>query len=236
MSARIPLLLLPGLLTDERLFAHPIAQLSDISQPVVADFSAGDSIASLARAALEQVPPGPFALAGLSMGGYVALEILRRAPDRVRALALLNTNARPDSAESTENRRRLIELSGRDFEAVFQALLPRLVHPERLRDRALTDLLRAMADRVGPEVFRRHQNAIIGRIDSRSHLAAIACPTLVVAGREDAIMPLAVSEEMAGAIPGARLAVIERCGHVSTLEQPEAVTALLRPWIPSAPA
>ena len=236
MTTRIPLLLLPGLLTDERLFAHQVAHLADLSQPVVANLGAGDSVAALAKAALERVPSGPFALAGLSMGGYVALEIMRMAPDRVRSLALLNTNARADSAESSENRRRLIALSERDFDAVFAALLPRLVHPERLADAALTGVLRAMARAVGPEVFRRHQQAIIARPDSRPHLAAITCPTLVVAGREDAIMPLEVSQEMATGIPGARLEVIERCGHVSSLEHPETVTALLRAWIPRAPA
>jgi pimeloyl-ACP methyl ester carboxylesterase len=236
MSARIPLLLLPGLLTDERLFGPQLPALSGATRPIVADLAAGESMAELARGAIAQAPPGPFLVAGLSMGGYVALEVLRAAPGRVRGLALLNTNARADSAESTENRRRLMALAERDFEAVFQALLPRLLHPSRLQEAAITGLLRDMAHALGPQAFRRHQQAIIERIDSRPHLAAIECPTLVIAGREDAIMGLDAAEEIAAAVPGARLEVIERCGHVSTLEQPEAVTELLAQWITSATA
>jgi pimeloyl-ACP methyl ester carboxylesterase len=236
MSARIPLLLLPGLLTDERLFGPQLPALSGATRPIVADFAAGESMAELARGAIAQAPPGPFLVAGLSMGGYVALEVLRAAPGRVRGLALLNTNARADSAESTENRRRLMALAERDFEAVFQALLPRLLHPSRLQEAAITGLLRDMALVLGPQAFRRHQQAIIERIDSRPHLAAIDCPTLVVAGREDAIMGLDAAEEIVAAVPGARLEVIERCGHVSTLEQPGAVTAHLAQWITSATA
>ena len=234
MTATIPLLLLPGLLTDARLFGHQVQALSGVARSIVADFSAGESIADLARAALAQAPPGPLALAGLSMGGYVALEIVRREPGRIRALALLNTNARADSPESTQNRQRLMALADRDFEAVLQALMPKLVHPDHLSDAALTGLLADMGRSLGATIFRRHQAAIIGRVDCRPHLAAITCPTLVVAGREDAIMPMEASEEMANAIPGARLEVIERCGHVSTLEQPEAATSLLHAWMKRA--
>lgn len=234
MTATIPLLLLPGLLTDARLFGHQVQALSGIARSTVADLSAGETIADFARIALGQLPPGPFAVAGLSMGGYVALEIVRREPRRVRAMALLNTNARADSAESIENRRRLMALADRDFEAVLQALMPRLLHPDHLADAALTGLLSDMGRSLGAAIFKRHQRAIIGRIDSRAHLASIACPTLVVAAREDAIMPMEVSEEMARAIPGARFEVVERCGHVSTLEQPEAVSSLLRAWMARA--
>ena len=147
------------------------------------------------------------------------------------AFALLNTNARPDSAESAQNRRRLMDLAGRDFEGVIAALLPRQMTKEHLGNPRLVATITAMAHAVGAEAFLRQQAAIIGRVDSRASLAKIGCPTLVLAAREDAIMPMEVSEEMARGIPGARLEVVEHCGHVSSIEQPEAVSALLRTWI-----
>jgi len=229
-----PLLLLPGLLTDERLFAPQVAALADVAQPVVADLTGADTIAALATSAIARMPAGRFAVAGLSMGGYVALEVARQAPDRISAIALLNTNARPDSPESSENRRRLVALGERDFAAVNATLIPKLLHPDHLEDANLLRLLDDMANAIGLEAFKRQQAAIIGRIDSRPHLAAIRAPAMVLAAREDLIMPMEVSEEMARAIPGARLEVVEHCGHLSSLEQPGAVTARLRAWIQSA--
>jgi pimeloyl-ACP methyl ester carboxylesterase len=231
---KMPLLLLPGLLTDERLFEHQVRNLSDVCLPVVADLTAADTIAAMADGALARMPAGRFAVAGLSMGGYVALEIARRVPERLAAIALLNTNARADSPESTENRRRLVAIGERDFASVNAALLPRLVHPDRLGDARLVKLLDGMADAIGLQAFKRQQAAIIGRIDSRPHLGAIRAPAMVLAAREDAIMPMEVSEEMARGIPGARLEIVENCGHVSSIEQPEAVTQRLRAWIQSA--
>lgn len=231
---KTPLLLLPGLLTDERLFAHQVQHLSGISQPVVADLSGADTIAALAASAIARMPAGRFAVAGLSMGGYVALEVARQAPGRVAAIALLNTNARADSPESTENRRRLVALAERDFASVNAALLPKLLHPDRLGDQRLVQLLDDMARAIGVAGFKRQQAAIIGRIDSRPHLAAIRVPAMVLAARQDAIMPMEVSEEMANGIPGARLEIVEHCGHVSSIEQPEAVTQRLRAWMQSA--
>jgi pimeloyl-ACP methyl ester carboxylesterase len=231
---KTPLLLLPGLLTDERLFGHQVRNLSDVSQPVVADLTGADTIAALADAAIALMPAGRFAVAGLSMGGYVALEIARRVPGRLAAIALLNTNARADSPESTDNRRRLLAIAERDFASVNAALLPRLLHPDRLDDARLVKLLEDMARATGLAGFKRQQAAIIARIDSRPHLGAIRAPAMVLAAREDAIMPMEVSEEMARGIPGARLEIVEHCGHVSSIEQPEAVTARLRAWIQSA--
>ena len=230
---KTPLLLLPGLLADARLFDCQVRHLSDVAQPTVADLTVADTIAKLATEAVRRMPAGRFAVAGLSMGGYVALEVMRQVPERVSALALLNTNARADSAESTESRRRLMALADRDFAAVNAALVPKLLHPDHLKDARLTNLLDDMANSVGVQGFKSQQAAIIGRIDSRPHLAAIRAPTMVLAAREDAIMPMEVSEEMARGIPGARLEVVEHCGHLSSIEQPEAVTALLRAWIGS---
>jgi pimeloyl-ACP methyl ester carboxylesterase len=169
------------------------------------------------------------------MGGYVALEILRQAPERVSALALLNTNARPDSAESTENRRRLVALAERDFEAVIAALMARLLSPEHLADAAITATISQMAHAVGREAFARQQEAIIGRADSRPSLAKIRCPTLVLGARGDAIMPLELLEEISAGIAGSKLVVVEESGHMAPLEQPEAVTDALYLWIAGEP-
>jgi pimeloyl-ACP methyl ester carboxylesterase len=231
---KTPLLLLPGLLTDARLFEPQLRGLAQIADPVVADLAGADNIAALAKGAIARMPPGRFAVAGLSMGGYVALEVMRQAPERVSALALLNTNARPDTAEGTANRRRLMALAEKDFPAVNAALVPKLLHPDHAKDARLVKLLDDMAFAIGVEGFKRQQEAIIGRIDSRAHLGAIRVPAMVLAAREDQIMPLEVSEEMAHGIPGARLEMVEHCGHLSSLEQPDAVTALLRAWIQRA--
>jgi pimeloyl-ACP methyl ester carboxylesterase len=159
---------------------------------------------------------------------------MRQAPGRVSALALLNTNARPDTAEGTANRRRLMALAEKDFPAVNAALVPKLLHPDHVKDARLVKRLDDMAFAIGVEGFKRQQEAIIGRVDSRPHLGAIRVPAMVLAAREDLIMPLEVSEEMARGIPGARLEMVEHCGHLSSLEQPDAVTALLRAWIQRA--
>ncbi|MGZ5031616.1 MAG: alpha/beta fold hydrolase [Usitatibacter sp.] len=222
---------LPGLLEDADAFEEVIAGLREVAICSVADMTRADSIAGLAKAALAQAPAGPLHLAGHSMGGYVALEIMRQAPKRVAKLALLNTNARADSPEATENRKRLLALADKDFEAVNEALLPRLMTEEHLKDPNLTGLIATMARAIGKEAFKRQQRAIIGRVDSRPHLADIRCPTLVVAAREDAIMPLEVLEELAFGIPGARLATIPDCGHMASMEQPAQVLALMQEWI-----
>jgi len=185
----------------------------------------------MARDALKEAPGRRFALAGHSMGGYVALEILRQAPERVERLALLNTNSRPDSAESTANRKRLIALAGKDFPAVIQTLMQRVLAKEALADPNITGTIGAMALAVGKEAFVRQQTAIMARIDGRPSLGAIACPTLVVAARDDAIMPVELLEEVARGIPKATLAVIERCGHTPSLERPEELTELLVSWL-----
>ncbi len=225
------LLLLPGLLEDADVFEHQVLGLGGRASCAVADLTRSDTIAGLAEDALAQAPAETFALAGHSMGGYVAFEILRRAPQRVERLALLNTQARPDSAEATENRRRLMALAEEDFPAVVEQLLPRLMTPAHQREAGLSGKVSAMALATGKEGFLRQERAIIGRVDSRPHLASIRCPTLVVAGRDDAIMPLALLEEIARGIPDARLEVIDDCGHLAPLEQPEKLTHRLGAWL-----
>lgn len=225
------LLFLPGLLEDAEAFQPIIEGLGPRVAPSVADLTRSDTIAGLARDALAQAPAERFSLAGHSMGGYVALEVMRQAPQRVERLALLCTNARPDSPESSENRRRLVALAERDFPAVIATLTQKLLTPKHLGDARITGTLSEMAMGVGVEGFRRQQQAIIGRADSRPGLGNIRCPTLVVAAADDAIMPVEIVKELADGITGARLTVIADCGHMATLEQPDRVLEALVPWL-----
>jgi len=165
------------------------------------------------------------------MGGYVALEAMRQAPARIERLALLNTHARPDTEEATQNRRRLMALAEKDFPAVIEALMPKLMTAEHQEDLDLRGTITEMALGVGKEGFARQETAIIGRIDSRPHLKDIRCPTLIVAARHDQLMPVEILRELAQGIAGARLEIIEDSGHMSTLEQPAKVAELLERWL-----
>ncbi len=235
MTADSPsLLLLPGLLCNELLWAHQVEHLADLADCRVADLTRDATVGDMAARVLDEAPPR-FALAGLSMGGYVAFEIMRRAPERVTRLALLDTRAEPDTAEQTHNRQGLIELADKgQFKGVTPRLLPQLVHPDRLDDKALCDAVMAMAEAVGQAAFVRQQRAIMDRPDSRPTLAAIRCPTLVLCGRQDALTPPDAHTAMAAGIADARLEVIEHCGHLSAMEQPQQVTEAMRRWLTRA--
>lgn len=225
------LVLIPGLLCDESLWSHQLRHLSDLAECRVATVTDADTIEGLARSALAQAPPR-FALAGLSMGGIIALAIMAIAPDRVERLALVSTTARADTAEQTARRQRLIDVavSGR-FADVISLLLPALLHPDRLSEPGLVAQLNTMAANIGLAGFLRQVRAVIGRPERLGELHQYGVPTLVVVGREDAITTLEMHQEMAERVPGARLAIVEECGHISTLERPHAVTALLRQWL-----
>ena len=231
-GAKTPLVLIPGLLCDALLWAHQIGALSDVADCWVPNPIGVASIRDMAATVLETSPFEKFALAGLSMGGYVALEIMRQAPSRVRKLALLDTSARPDSLEQTRRRHALVEVArGGKFTEVVRLLLPALVNRDKSCDPEIVGTVWAMARNVGQEAFYRQETAIIGRIDSRPHLGAIDCPTVIICGRQDAVTPPEVHEELAQGIRGANLSIIEDCGHLSTMEQPEKVSAALRPWL-----
>ena len=232
MSAAPSLVLLPGLLCDAALWAPQVGYLAE-ANPWIADLTRHDSIAEMAAAVLREAPAERFALAGLSMGGYVAQEIVRQAPRRVERLALLDTRARPDEPEETQRRHALMELAQQEggFAPVTNRLLPLLVHPARVQDEPLVHTIREMAERVGLPAYLRQQRAIMGRPDFRPLLPAIRCPTLVLCGRQDALTPLAFHQEIVAAVPGAELVVLEACGHLSTLERPVEVNAALRAWL-----
>lgn len=235
MTARAPLVLLPGLLCDERLWAPQRVALGDEIETIVPRLDQDVTVGHMAEHVLDNVPER-FALAGLSMGGYVALEIMRRAPERVLRLALIDTQARPDTDEAKRRRRGLIALSEQGtFKGVTPRLLPLLIHPRRLADTELTGLIMAMADGIGQAGFVRQQQAIMARPDSRPDLGAIAVPTLVLAGKDDALTPPEVQIEMAMAIPDADFVLLGDCGHLATLERPDSVTTHLRQWLARPP-
>jgi pimeloyl-ACP methyl ester carboxylesterase len=230
-DARLPLLLLPGLLCDRALWAHQGVALADIAEIQVADLTIADSVAAMAGQVLATAP-ARFALAGLSMGGYVAMEIMRRAPERVLGLCLVDTTARPDTDEQRERRIALIKLAKMGkFKGVTPRLLPALIHPDRADDPAVAGVVLQMAERVGRDAFLRQQNAILGRIDSRPFLTDITVPTLCIVGRDDAITPPDRLEEVAAAVPGGRCVVLDHCGHLAPLEQPDQTSALMRQWL-----
>jgi pimeloyl-ACP methyl ester carboxylesterase len=233
MGDALPTVLVPGLLCTPRLYAEQIPALWRFGPVTVANHTHDDSMSAIARRILSLAPP-QFALVGLSMGGYVAFEILRQAPNRVAKLVLLDTTARPDLPEQTEQRKRQVEMAreGR-FDGIAQLLFPRFVAAIRRDDRVLQALVRTMAEETGADAFVRQQTAIMNRVDSRPGLEAVACPTLVVVGADDTLTPLDRATEMAEAIPGARLAVVPDCGHLSTLEQPRAVTEALLTFLSS---
>jgi pimeloyl-ACP methyl ester carboxylesterase len=228
---REPLILLPGLLCDHRLFAGQLDALARRADVMVADLIGADTVAGLAARVLATAPPR-FALAGLSMGGYVAFEIVRRAAHRVTRLALLDTQARADTEDAKARRRGLIELTRKgEFLGVAPRLLPLFLHPDALADPQIAGTVTAMAESTGKDAFIRQQQAIMGRPDSRPALRAIACPTLVLAGRDDQITPPELQLEMAQAMPDATLALLPRCGHLAPLERPDAVTRQLMGWL-----
>jgi pimeloyl-ACP methyl ester carboxylesterase len=166
------------------------------------------------------------------MGGYIAFEIMRQAPERVAKLALLNTQARPDAPEAVTRRRgQIARVQAGEYHAVLDDLFPGLVHPSRREDASLRKLAHDMGDDIGADAFVRQQTAIMGRADSRPTLASIKCPTLVLSGDEDNTIPNSLSKEMADGIPGAKLAILASCGHLSQPEAPEAVAAALVEWL-----
>jgi pimeloyl-ACP methyl ester carboxylesterase len=225
------LVLVPGLACTEDLYAEQIASLRGGVAITVADHARHDTMSAIARAVLATAP-NRFALCGLSMGGYIAFEMVRQAPDRIERLALLDTSALSDTPEQTEWRLKLIAMAQTgEFKSVRNALWPLFVHRARHDDVALKRAVFKMMDDTGPETFIRQQKAIMSRPDSRSSLGAIHCPTLVVMGNEDFLTPISAARTIADGIAGSKLEVVQDCGHLSTMEQPDAVTRALRSWI-----
>lgn len=227
-----PLVLVPGLSCNAALYASQWPALADGRPILVADHARDETLSAIVQRLLAAAPPR-FALCGLSMGGYIAFELLRQAPERVTRLALLDTSARPATPETNLPREQMIALAEKGaFDNVTTLLWQKLVAPARLADEPLRLLVRRMADEVGVDGFVRQQKAIMQRPDSRPVLAGLSIPVLVLVGAEDEITPVAEARDMAGlAGARARLAIVPGCGHLSTLEAPEAVTAELLRWL-----
>lgn len=227
----LPIVLVPGLACTPRLYGEQIPELWQIGPVTIAVHTRDNSIAAIAQRILSAAPPR-FALAGLSMGGYIAFEMVRQAPSRIAKLVLLDTSARADAPEQGEQRRAQMELARRGrLGQIVDALFPRLVHATRREDESLKRTVRSMAEEVGADAFIRQQTAIMGRIDSRPGLSSITCPTLVIVGDGDELTPPERAAEIAQGIGRARLVSIPGSGHLSTLEQPSAVTQALAAFL-----
>ena len=226
-----PVVLLPGMMCDARLFAPQIADLSRDRAVTVAPITGADRVEALAEAVLAAAP-ARFALAGLSMGGIVAMEVVRRAPERVERLALMDTNHRAESPKGLAMRERQVEAvrAGRLREVLREEMKPTYLAPGPRRGDVLR-LVTEMATALGPGVFERQSRALATRPDQTGTLRGFEVETLVLCGRHDALCPLRRHEEMAAAVPGARLEIVEEAGHLPTLERPEETTALLRDFL-----
>ncbi|MFN3644034.1 MAG: alpha/beta fold hydrolase [Gemmobacter sp.] len=225
-----PLVLIPGMMCDARLYAPQIAALN--RRPVmVAPCTEGDSMAGLAAAVLAAAPPR-FALAGLSMGGIVAMEVVRQAPDRVERLCLMDTNAKAESDAIRATRGPQVDrvMAGGLETVMRDEMMPAYLDPGADRP-DIRDLCLDMALALGPEVFARQSQALATRPDQQATLAAWTGPALVLCGAADRLCPLHRHEAMHALMPQSRLAVIAGAGHLPTLEQPEATTAEIRAWL-----
>jgi len=231
MGSALPIVLVPGLNCSARLYAEQVPVLWGSGPVTIADHRRDDSVEAIAARILALAPPR-FALVGLSMGGYIAFAMMREAPERVARLALLDTSARLDSPEQSERRRFMIALaeSGR-FGEVPDLQFPVFVHRNRHRDEALRRIVRTMAEETGPQAFVHQQHAIMNRPDSRPLLASIRCPTLVLVGDGDESTPPVLAQEIAASIAGSCLVTVPDCGHLSTLERPQAVNRALVEWL-----
>jgi pimeloyl-ACP methyl ester carboxylesterase len=230
LRGREPLVMVPGLVCDAEVWHHQVRHLRDAADISIPAVDTGDTMEHMAEHVLASAPPR-FALAGFSMGGYVALEVLRQAPERVLRLALLDTSARADTPEKSAGRRAAIDAIAQSrYRDVVEGMMPVLLHPDR-QNGPLADLVRTMTDRLGPEVFARRHQAMLTRSDSRDLLRTADHPVRVICGRQDAMSTLAEHEEMADLAPRSRLSIIDECGHMSIIERPHAVSALLRDWL-----
>jgi pimeloyl-ACP methyl ester carboxylesterase len=231
MPEQPTILLLPGLLCDASVWTAQMVALEGHARVLVADFSQHDSLVEMARSALA-LADGPLIVIAHSMGARAALEMVRLAPERIVKLALMDTGVHPRRESEEANRQKLVDLAYREgMAALAREWLPPMLHPDRTDREPLIGPLREMVLRASPKQHERQIRALLNRPDPRPLLPTIRCPTLVLVGRQDRWSPVAQHEEIAAAIPGAELVVIEDSGHMVTVEQPEAVTQALLAWL-----
>ena len=228
--SRPRVLAIPGLLCDESVWAAQIAALDAVADVTVVDLTAFDDITDMARAALRTVD-GQVHVVGHSLGGRIAFEIWRLAPERVRSLVVLDTGVDPAAPGEQERRQIVLDLAVDGMDALAAAWLPPMVHPDRRTDEGFMAPLRDMVQRFDRTQHARQITALLRRPDAAPLLGSITVPTLVVVGRQDAWSPLAQHERIAAAIPGARLEVVENSGHMVTVERPDVIAALLVDWV-----
>ncbi len=226
---RPTLLLLPGTLNDEAVWKAQTDQLE--VNICVADLTQQNTIASMAEHAIASMHSGPFFMAGFSLGGYVALEIMRRASSRIKGLALISTSARPELIAGRAGREEMMALAQKDFSQLTSKLIQFMLPATRYSDVNLVTDIQAMMDRVGADAFVRQSQAVMDRADSRDILTLIRCPTLIISGKNDKVAAPKFSEEMANAIPLAELHFLEETGHMAPMERPNEVTKLLKAWL-----
>ena len=226
-----PLLLLPGLLCDEGIWAAQVAALAEFSPIAMPGYPGARTLRTMAEQSLERAPP-VFSLVGHSMGARVALEVAALAPERVERLALLDTGVHPPTGTEAAKRRALLEVARHDgIAAMVDLWLPPMVHPDRRGDGAFMAPLRAMAAAGGAERYADQIAAMLEGPDPRPVLSSLACPVLVGAGREDEWSPAEQNRAIAAAIPGAEFVLFDHCGHMAPVEAPEQVNAALRHWL-----
>jgi pimeloyl-ACP methyl ester carboxylesterase len=227
------LILLPGLASDATMWRAQVEALA-AHRPIVTDVHMhNDSIPAMATALLQQ-HPGPLVLCGASMGGMVAMEAARQAPERIAGLALLGTHAGPESSEMRALREAAILLfaQGRVRE-VIEPNIALAFHPSNAQDRELADTYLGFVLRAGADQLIRQNRAVIARPDAREHLPGLKCPVLVMCGEADQLTPPAVSEEIVRLVPHARYEMVPRSGHMLTMERPDVVNAVLLAWLES---
>jgi pimeloyl-ACP methyl ester carboxylesterase len=226
----IPLILIPGLGSDFAVWQPTIKELGASAECTVGDTLSDDSLPGMAERILSQAPER-FSLAGVSMGGMVALEIMRSDPERVQRLALLDTNPCPDTPEQTAQRRgaNAAVLSSNNFEALALGSLKYLIHPAASIE--VRNAMVEMSVRVGAKTYARQNEAVAARADQRLILSTIEVPTIVIFGAQDLLTPVALSEELESGIRGAHRHIIPDCGHLPPIEKPDAVASLLREWM-----
>jgi pimeloyl-ACP methyl ester carboxylesterase len=223
----------PGLNCTAALFAPQVEAFAGLASCHVADHGTHDNLEAIAAEILAKAPP-TFGLIGLSMGGYVAFEMIRQQPERITKLALLDTRASMDTPENREMRQKTIDLASRGhFEKLHDILWQRLVHAARLNDQTLQAIVVRMMHDTGAERFVRQQTAVMNRIDYAALLGTIKKPSLVVVGAQDVITPPEMGQELAHGIAGCGFVEIPDCGHLSTLERPAEVSRILLDWFKS---
>ena len=237
MSAeREALVLLPGFLCDQSYWQDQIDALSDVAGCSCAAYGTLDSLPAMAESVLRNAPE-KFSLAGHSMGGRIALEVFRQAPERVKRLALFNTGATPRAAgalgdEEERGRRGLLEIArSQGMRAMALKWIPNMVAPARRSDTALTEAIVQMFERKNPQTFEAQMMALLNRPDATQLLPRISCPTLVLTGQEDAWSTPAAHQQIAAAIPNGRLVLVPGSGHMSTMERPAEVAEAMRGWL-----